>query len=89
MPKFPLGRLVATPGALSELERVGVSPEALIEQHGQLERGALDSHDHQMNLKAVGDNDRVFSSFIHGGIKFWVITEWNRSQTTILLPEEY
>ena len=49
MPEFPLSRLVATPGALSELESVDVRPETLIDRHGQLERGALDAHDHQLN----------------------------------------
>ncbi len=89
MPKFSLGRLVATPGALSELERVGVSPEELINRHGQLDQGALDAHDHKLNLVAVEHGDRVFSSFVYSGVKFWVITEWNRSQTTMMLPEEY
>ena len=88
MPKFSLGRLVATPGALSELERVGVSPEELISRHGQLDQGALDAHDHKLNIDAVERCDRVFSSFVYGGVKFWVITEWNRGRTTIMLPED-
>lgn len=89
MPKFSLGRLVATPGALSELERVGVSPEELIGRHSLLDRGCLGSDDHEANARAVVDGSRVFSAFVYDGVKFWVITEWDRSQTTILLPEDY
>jgi hypothetical protein len=89
MPKFSLGRLVATPGALAELKRVRVSPEQLLGRHSLLDRGALDAHDHEANSRAASEGSRIFSAFEYSGMKFWVITEWNRSQTTILLPDEY
>jgi len=89
MSKFSLGRVVATPGSLSELERLCVNPVVLIGRHAALERGSLDPEDHERNQQAVVDGSRVFSSFVYSGVKFWVITEWDRSVTTILLPEEY
>ena len=49
----------------------------------------MDVEDQQANRDAVAHGDRVFSAYIIQGIKFWVITEANRSVTTILLPSEY
>ncbi len=60
MPKFPLGRLVTIPGALSELERVGISPEEVINPRGQLDPGGLDARDQQRDLNAVENDDRAF-----------------------------
>ncbi|MEP7298972.1 MAG: hypothetical protein ABI702_22530 [Burkholderiales bacterium] len=89
MQKFSLGRTVATPAALGELDRLGVNPLLILGMHAQLERGALDADDHAANERAVQDGSRVFSAYIVGGTKFWCITEHDRSYTTILLPSEY
>jgi len=51
-------------------------------------QGALDGHDNKLRFNAVEHADRVFSSFVFGGVKFWCIAEWNRSQTTIMPPED-
>jgi hypothetical protein len=72
----------------------------LIKDHQNLEQGVLDSSDYQQNIEACaheGEKDdkgclmqsRIFSAFNIDNIKFWVITEWDRSVTTILLPDEY
>ena len=89
MPNFSLGSVVATRGAPSELERLNVNPVELIGQHSLLDRGSLGSDDHEANARAVAEGSRILSAFVYGGVNFWVITEWNRSQTTLLLSDEY
>jgi hypothetical protein len=49
----------------------------------------MDNEDQQANREAIVEGDRVFSAYTIQGIKFWVITEADRSATTILLPSEY
>ncbi len=94
-PKFELGTVVATPGALEALERSGQSPAEFIKRHVQLEQGVLDSEDHELNGEAVKDGSRILSAFkTTTGVKLWVITEakdgnGHRSATTLLLPEDY
>lgn len=89
MSLFPLGQVVATPGALKELERLSVSPLEVLSRHAALDPGSLDSEDQAANVLAVIQNSRVFSSYIYSGAKIWIITEADRSSTCILLPEEY
>ncbi|MBI1249348.1 hypothetical protein GC197_16075 [bacterium] len=89
-PRFPLGRFVATPGALEALEATGQSPMELIQRHVVLDPGELDEEDQQTNEEAVADGGRVFSSYLlKDGTKIWVITEADRSSTCLLLPDEY
>ena len=63
--------------------------------HLQLQQGVLDKEDYQQNLDAVKRNSegqlqqRIFSAYQIENVKFWVITEWDESATTILLPSEY
>lgn len=88
--RFPLGQLVATPGALEAIEEAGQSPREFLRCHAQLEQGCLSDADHQENLFSVDKPLRIFSSFkTKKDCKLWVITEADRSATTILLPEEY
>jgi len=89
-PKFDLGRLVATPGALAALERSAESPMIFLARHVGGDWGDLDEHDRAANERALSEGERIFSSYKTGaGEKVWVITEWDRSVTTLLLPEEY
>lgn len=87
--KFSLGQVVATRGSLAELERLNISPLELVGRHALMEQGALDSFDHEQNRQALVLGNRIFSSFEYQGVKFWVITESDRSVTTVLLPDEY
>ncbi len=88
--RFPLGRLFMTPGAIEALEDAGQSPEEFISRHARLEQGELCDDDHRENLFSVDKPLRIFSAFKTAkGEKLWVITEANRSATTILLPSEY
>lgn len=91
---FPLGRTVATPGALEALERVNVYPATLLAFHHHGEWGQLDEEDRKANDSAVKDGGRIFSAYTFSGERFWVITEaaddeGRRAATTILLPCEY
>jgi hypothetical protein len=88
-PLFALGKTVATPGALEAMQRLKVSPFALLSRHQRGDWGNLDKEDKQANIDALTLDDRIFSVYQLETAKFWVITEADRSATTILLPEEY
>ncbi len=86
--KFPAGRLVITPGATAELPQNEAIKGLL--RHMAGDWGELDEHDRMENEAALEHGFRLFSSYVTpGGTKFYVITEHDRSVTTILLPEEY
>ena len=94
--KFSLGQVVATPGALAALEEAGQTPPHFLELHASGAWGDLDRDDRETNEQAIAHEDdperraRVLSSYkTRTGAKIWVITEHDRSVTTILLPEEY
>ncbi len=88
--RFELGQMVATPGAMETMQRgLHIPPEFLL-RHKRGDFGQVDEFDRQANEQAVTDGTRILSSYqtrTKEGI--WVITEADRSSTTILLPEEY
>jgi hypothetical protein len=87
---FAPGRLVATPGALAALEENGQGCAEYLEQHVRGDWGDLCPEDKQANDEAVADDLRILSAYrLNDGTKVWVITECDRSATTVLLPEEY
>ena len=89
-PLFQLGQVLLTPGAIEALSESGQMPYEFISRHASLEQGELSSEDHKENLFSVDKSLRIFSAFkTIEGIKLWVITEADRSATTILLPSEY
>jgi hypothetical protein len=89
-PHFLLGRLAATPGALHAFAATGETPINYIVRHMNLDPGVLAAEDQLANLRAVREGSRVFSSYeLRDGTRIWIITEADRSVTTILLPEEY
>jgi hypothetical protein len=87
--RFPLGRTVATPGALEILSAVGVSPLALITRHQSGDWGDVPPQDAAENELSVLEGFRILSSYRVGRDRLWVITEADRSVTTILKPDEY
>ena len=89
-PLFPLGTIVATPGALAALApHPGLLPR-LITRHSRGDWGDVDAHDRRANDEAVADGSRIFSAYATpDGVKLWVITEADRSSTCVLLPDEY
>ncbi len=87
---FPLGRIVATPGALDAFRAADESPAPYIRRHAQGDWGDLDAEDRQANVAAVFDEARILSAYrLADSTKVWVITEADRASTCILLPEEY
>ena len=86
---FPLGRVVATTGALKVLVESGEDPLSLLSRHCSGDWGELGAHDRRENKLSLKNGWRVLSSYPVGERKVWIITEADRSVTTILLPEEY
>jgi hypothetical protein len=84
-----LGEVVATPGALKLLEEAGEDPLSLVTRHRSGDWGELDEHDRLENELSLRHGWRLLSSYPVGGGKFWIITEADRSATTVLLPSEY
>jgi hypothetical protein len=89
-PLFPLGQVVATPGALSALEEAGQTPEEFLARHVTGDWSMLPEEDKQENDLSVTRDLRILSAYIlKTGVKIWLITEADRSATSFLLPEEY
>jgi hypothetical protein len=86
---LPLGRIVATPGALKLLTEARDHPLDLLTRHATGDWGELCAFDRQQNDIALREGYRVLSSYPVGSERVWVITEADRSVTTILLPEDY
>ena len=89
-PLFSLGQIVGTPGALDAMENAEQNPFELLARHVQGDWGDLDDEDKKENELSVNEGFRILSAYkLESGVKVWVVTEWDRSVTTILLPEEY
>lgn len=88
---FPLGRVVATRGALEYLERMSVAPGVLLAKHQAGDWGDIDAEDRAENWLSVAQGFRIMSCYRYGPVReaIWVITEADRSSTTILLPADY
>ena len=99
LPRFELGQLCNTPGAQAVLERYQVNPFELIGRHVRGDWGDVYPKDAQFNDEALRLGERVLSAYVlqppageDGTLttaKVWLITEADRSVTTILLPKEY
>lgn len=94
-PKFTLGQVVATPGALEALARAGQTPHELLARHLRGDWGDLDAEDAALNDEALKDGSRLLSAYaLKTGEKLWIITEaaddsGHRAVSTILCPSEY
>lgn len=98
---FPLGRLVMTAGvsdAIADDMALSIFMTKCLKRHASGDWGDLDPEDMKANDNALRRNDgRLFSSYRlpnaiagpSGDDKLWIITEWDRSATTVLLPSEY
>ena len=84
-PRFPLGKIVATPGALA----LGVDLNRYMRRHHCGDWGDLCDEDKQMNQDALECGARIFSAYGVGREKLWGITEADSSATTVLRPDEY
>ncbi len=86
---LPLGRVVATPGALNLLRKSGGHPFDFLARHAAGDWGELCEFDRRQNQIALREGLRVFGSYETTAGRCWVLTEADRSVTTILLPEDY
>ena len=90
IPLFSPGQIVATPGALALLEQASKSPLEFLSRHFRGDWGDLCQEDKTENELSLKYGFRLMSSYpITDSEKLWVITEADRSVTTLLLPEEY
>jgi hypothetical protein len=94
-PKFQLGQLLATPGALKAMEESGQSPGFFLDQHMQGNWGEVCQEDKRANDQALVDGSRLLSAYrTLKNCRIWAITEavddeGRRAATTLLLPSEY
>jgi len=89
-PAFELGQIVATPGALAALKKAGQQPSEFLTRHVNREWGDLSDEDRKENDYSLEHGFRLLSAYrTHAGDKLWIITESDRSVTTLLLSEEY
>ena len=85
---FPLGQIVATPNALETLTREDIAKA--LDRHSACDWGDCGCEDWQENEFSLKEGFRLFSVYhAANGRKFWVITEADRSATTVLMPEDY
>jgi hypothetical protein len=90
-PRFPLGLIAATPGALDLLQNDIELAAMLVSRHGGGDFGDIDAEDAGLNAEAIRlGGARVMSVYnLLGAGTLWIITEADRSSTTLLLPAEY
>jgi hypothetical protein len=87
---FPLGQVVSTSGALDALTEAHTAPTELLRRHAAGDWGEIPPEDARENELSVREGYRILSSYpLRTGAKVWLLTERDRSVTTILLPEEY
>jgi hypothetical protein len=87
---FPLGQTVMTIGAKEALEESNELPITFLAKHQTGDWGIVGKEDKQVNEFSLENNFRLLSAYLTAnGEKIWIITESDRSVTTILLPEEY
>ena len=87
---FSLGQVVATPGALETLEEAGTDPQEFLMRHQGGDWGDLSDEDKKENELSLKEGFRILSAYrLDSGEKLWVITEADRSVTTLLRPSEY
>ena len=86
--KIELGQVLITPGAHDDLNLKDVASSLV--RHASGDWGVVSDEDKALNDEAIETGDRILSAYRDSnGVKFWIITEWDRSATTILLPSEY
>ena len=89
---FQLGQLVYTASVQHLIEKETISNIDLftiLRRHASGDWGDLCEEDKQVNQSALADGDRLLSSYTINKTTLWIITEADRSVTTILLPEDY
>jgi len=86
---FSLGQVVVTRNCLNYAQEQGINLTELVERHVSGDDGDLCKADQKLNDLAIETDGRVFSAYVINKTKFYVITEWDRSYTTVMLAEDY
>ena len=94
-PKFSLGQIVATPGALEAIQEAGQKPADFLGRHLSGDWGELHEEDRHLNNLALTDGSRILSAYLTSkAVRIWIITEaaddsGRRASTCLLLASEY
>lgn len=89
-PLFKLGQVVATPGAIDLLRSLALNPLLFLGRHAMGDWGQIDDHDREANRQALRYGNRLLSSYqLNRNERLWIISEADRSATTLMLPSEY
>jgi hypothetical protein len=87
---FPLGKVLITPPAEAVLQEAGRTFQEFLEKHASGDWGEIDADDWNANEEALASRGRVMSVYaVTDKQKVWIITEADRSATTLLLPDDY
>lgn len=86
---FNLGQVVGTPAALALLEKHNMSPMQFLDRHVTGDHGQICDEDKAANNEAIWNAERILSAYMVGDQKIYVITEADRSSTTLLISSEY
>lgn len=79
-----------TPGAREALEAAGQLPDEFLDRHARCDWGEVNRHDRRENEFSLERGFRLLSLYRTVlGTSLWIITEADRSSTTVLLPQEY
>lgn len=88
--KFALGHILITPGGIVAVEFNRIQPIELLRRHITGDWGDLFDEDKRLNDEALEHGGRILSAYVLAdGQKVWILTEADRSATTILTPDEY
>jgi hypothetical protein len=88
-PLFSMGQIAATPAVLAHLEQHGINAHTYLDRHVHGDWGDVPSTDAVENDLSVQRGFRVLSAYTIAGRTIWIITEADRSVTTLLFPSEY
>lgn len=86
---FALGQVVSTPNALAFAQKNQIDLGQLLTRHQTGDWGDLEDEDKESNEEALNNDTRIFSSYSIAEDKIWIITEADRSFTTLLMPSDY
>ncbi|HEV7302445.1 MAG TPA: hypothetical protein VGN72_24105 [Tepidisphaeraceae bacterium] len=88
--RFATGKIVATPGAVEAVDASGEGFGPFLARHCVGDWGEVSASDARANERALASGERLLSVYRTAyGVKIWIITEADRSVTTVLLPEDY
>lgn len=89
-PQFSVGRVVGTPGALAALKEAGHTPAEFLDRHICGDWGDVSAEDAAANEHALEHGLRVLSVYTtNDKVRIFILTEADRSYTTVMLPEDY